>query len=65
MAKQPLTTQPLTTQVKKPKRVRGVRMRFKPTGKIIVFKFWKIVEGVVCYSDDKPVDLSNSMFEPA
>ena len=60
-----MTKQLQTTQVTKTKRVRGVRMRFKPTGKITIFKFWKIVDGVVCYSDGKPVDLSDSKFELA
>ena len=51
------------TKVKKP--VNGVRMRFKPTGQIVTFRHWKMVDGVVCYSDGKPVDLSISKFEVA
>ena len=53
------------TNTKKPRAVSGVRMRFKPTGKIVIFRFWQMVNGVVCYSDGKPVDLSISMFELA
>lgn len=47
----------------KAKAVKGVKMRFKPTGKIVVFRFWKLVDGVVCYSNGTPVDLSSSQFE--
>lgn len=52
---------PAAAKVKKP--VNGVRMRFTPTGKIVIFRHWKLVDGVVCYSDGKPVDLSISKFE--